>query len=504
MAANGMSNWYRLTPDIHGSYVNGTWSAMASMNASRLYFASVVLRDGRVLVAGAEYGTGYNSAEVYDPLTDTWTLTSGADELFFDAISEILPDGRVMVAPLHPTVPGTPAIYDPVADIWSTGPAYCQDNGPVVDQEEASWVKLPDDTILTVDPIGYPNTNSERFIPSLGQWLCDAPVPVELFEGNEELGPALLLPNTNALYLGANGHTALYTPSGSTNLGSWSAGPDIPDGLAAQDAPMALMVNGKVLCALSASQSSSSTSFYEYDPMTNGFSEVDGPFGQIFPMVVYGTRMLDLPDGTVLFSASMSLLFVYQPDGAPLDSGKPVITSITTNADGSYLLTGTGLNGISAGAAYGDDAQMDSNYPLVRMTDTSSNVYYARTFNWSSTGVMTGTNLVTTQFTLPTNLPPATYSLVAVANGISSDPVVFPYGSPPMMIQSVAFTNGGFTLSWNSAPGQTFHVQYLSDFTQTNWLDLLGTITATNTFTTATDTNVDFSIGAKFYRVVSP
>src|SRR5258706_7212899 len=83
------------------------------------------------------------------------------------------------------------------------------------------------------------------------------------------------------------------------------------------------------------------------------------------------------------------------------------------------------INGISEGAAFGDDAQMDSNYPLVRLTDGSGNVYYARTFNWSSTGVMTGNRLVSTRFTVPLNVPSGPLSLIVVANGISSNPVSF-------------------------------------------------------------------------------
>ena len=83
--------------------------------------------------------------------------------------------------------------------------------------------------------------------------------------------------------------------------------------------------------------------------------------------------MLALPDGHILFSDGGSQLFVYQPSTPPLAAGKPHISSITPNGNGSYHLTGTLLNGISAGAAYGDDVQMDSNYPLVRVTDGSGN-----------------------------------------------------------------------------------------------------------------------------------
>src|SRR5215831_9546211 len=66
--------WDRLTPDSHGSYANGTWSkTIAPMHNDRLYFSSQVLKDGRVYVAGGEYGTGGYSAEVYNPLTNAWT-----------------------------------------------------------------------------------------------------------------------------------------------------------------------------------------------------------------------------------------------------------------------------------------------------------------------------------------------------------------------------------------------------------------------------------------------
>ena len=82
------------------------------------------------------------------------------------------------------------------------------------------------------------------------------------------------------------------------------------------------------------------------------------------------------------------------------------------------------LNGISEGANYGDDVQMDSNYPLVRLTDGSGNVYYARTYNWSSTSVQNG-NVVSTEVAIPVTLPAGFYNLVVVANGIASDPISY-------------------------------------------------------------------------------
>ena len=71
--------WYKLTPDINGSYVNGTWTQIASLPSGYgpLFFGSAVLKDGRVLVEGGEYnqyGSGFSKlGAIYDPVANTWT-----------------------------------------------------------------------------------------------------------------------------------------------------------------------------------------------------------------------------------------------------------------------------------------------------------------------------------------------------------------------------------------------------------------------------------------------
>ena len=71
------NNWMRLTPDSTGSYINGTWSALASMSIPRLYYASHVLPSGKVWLLGGEYsGFGLsanwtNTGELYDPVSNT-------------------------------------------------------------------------------------------------------------------------------------------------------------------------------------------------------------------------------------------------------------------------------------------------------------------------------------------------------------------------------------------------------------------------------------------------
>ena len=57
LADKGCQDWWKLTPDTFGSYVNGTWTQLASLPAgySPLYHGSAVLPDGRVIIEGGEY-----------------------------------------------------------------------------------------------------------------------------------------------------------------------------------------------------------------------------------------------------------------------------------------------------------------------------------------------------------------------------------------------------------------------------------------------------------------
>src|SRR5205085_9678239 len=157
--------------------------------------------------------------------------------------------------------------------------------------------------------------------------------------------------------------------------GTWAAGPTIPGAQGAPDAAGAMMPNGKILCALSPTPTSanhfpSPTTFYEFDYTTNTFTAITTPTGTAsVAMSSYLTNMLVLPDGSVLYSQQgATQYYTYSSGGTPLAAGKPVISGITQNGDGSYHLTGTQLNGISQGAAYGDDWQMATNYPIVRLT----------------------------------------------------------------------------------------------------------------------------------------
>ena len=76
---NNSATWSKLTPDSSGSYLNGTWSQLASLPSgySPDDFASSVLADGRVVIVGGEYNFGSftltNLGAIYNPVANTWT-----------------------------------------------------------------------------------------------------------------------------------------------------------------------------------------------------------------------------------------------------------------------------------------------------------------------------------------------------------------------------------------------------------------------------------------------
>lgn len=502
----GGTNWMRLTPDIRGSYANGTWSVLAPMNYSRAGCSSDIMTNGQVFFAGGEYGTGNATSEIYNPVSNIWEVVPVPTDLldptklspiwgggtlqgFGDSESVLLSNGKVLVAPVAVQYPGETMIYDPVLNAYSAGP-----NLQVNSQDEASWVKLPDGSILTIDPS---STTSERYIPSMNKWIADASTPFNIYSADDtgaagEIGPAFLLPNGNAIFFGSSSTNLIYIPSGNNSPGAWMQAANFPivdtSAQGISDGPGCMMPNGKILVGTGpAATYNSPISFFEYDYTSDTFTQIAGPPNGTNAATYY-TKMLQLPDGTVLWNYGSPQLYCYTPSGTPLAEGKPVINAIAPNADGSYHLTGYGLNGISAGAAYGDDGQMDSNFPLVRMTNSAGEVYYARTYGWTSTGVMTSNQVVSTEFALPASMPAGTYSLVVVANGIASDPRPFTIPLTAPIITGFNFAGGNVVLNCaNGLAGRTYFLLTSTELDPAEW-----SVVATNVL----QTNGNFSIGA--------
>jgi hypothetical protein len=417
------NTWYKLTPDASGSYINGTWSKLASMHFTRLYYGSSVMPDGRIFVVGGEYsnaGSDTNTGEIYNPVTNTWQdIKNFPQANFGDDPTEVLPDGRILGGYL--LGPQT-YIYDPSSNSWTqAGTKLMNDNS-----DEESWLKLPDSSILSYDicvnnPSGCTRGNAQRYVPSTNTWVATGPGPNNLSGSNVgyELGPGALLPDGRVFLAGATNHTALYNPATDT----WASGPDMPSNLGADDAAGVMLPNGHFLFTADRPLFGAPAHLFDFDYTTDSLTELSTTgLGLTGPS--YYTRMLMLPSGQALMTNGSSQLQVYTPNEAPDPSWQPVIFRVQDLGGGTFKAVGLQFNGISEGATYGDDAQMATNYPIVQLTDANGNVYYARTHDWNNTGVATGYNVLTaTYFDLPAGINAGSYSVSVIANGIASPPV---------------------------------------------------------------------------------
>jgi hypothetical protein len=424
--AQGVSTnqWYRLTPDASGSYANGTWATMPSSVHAPLYYASGVLRDGRVIVAGGEYDAGAMvwllGVEIYDPVANTWTtLPVPANWVRIgDAPGCVLPDGRFF---LGQVATFNTAIYDPVTNSWTAAANKINPIG------EESWSLLPDGSILAVDCSNPPN--AEKYIVASDQWVAAGATPQVLVDSISEIGVSALLPDGRVFVVGATGFTALYTPPPiASQVGTWVPGPTIPQvnpgqPLGAVDAPAVVLPNGNVLFTAGPitvpATFQSPTFFFEYDPVANTINPV--PAAATSAGVPYFGRMLMLPNGQAMYTAGSTIVALYTPSGAPDPVWTPTLTAcpVSVRRGRTYTLSGRQINGLTQCVYYGNDATQATNYPIVRL-ESGSNVYYCRTSAFSTMGLQTGTIIHSCAFTVPASVPVGTYCLRVVANGIPS------------------------------------------------------------------------------------
>ncbi len=236
------NSWYKLTPDSSGSYVNGTWSQVASpAGYAPLYFGSVVLPDGRVVVEGGEYDCSSgtcnaawtNQGAIYDPVKNVWTSVAPPNgwKTIGDAQSVVLPNGTYMQANCCTK---DEALFNPTTLTWtSTG------TGKFDIHDEEGWTLLASGKVLTVDAYVFQydaaGTNSEIYNPATGAWASAGSTIAQLWDScggstaaSYEVGPAVLRPDGTVFATGANtcgpGHTAIYNAS----TGKWKVGPAFP------------------------------------------------------------------------------------------------------------------------------------------------------------------------------------------------------------------------------------------------------------------------------------
>jgi hypothetical protein len=473
--------WYKLTPDITGSYVNGTWTEIATLPVfynvdgwveiqyAPLYFASAVLPDGRVIVMGGEFNGPYYGLPVgaiYDPVANTWTPVSAPPGAGWvqqplaigDAQSTVLADGTFLLAACCAFDPDLDALFDATNLTWTSTGAPNAGGGI---QDEQGYTLLPNGNVLTVD-IGTgcsspsscngPNpTNAEQYNPTTGTWSSAGNSVVSLVDpyacGNYEIGPAPLRPDGTVVQFGGNtGCTGDADPTGiyDSTTGVWSAGPNVPEVCGSNgttqcdlaDAPAAVLPNGNILFGAETGAYEPPSHFFEFTTL-NAINQVADDAGASFA-AAFQYNFLVLPNGQILTTVGVDQPEFYTPTGSPDPSWAPVISTSPSSVypGTTYTITGTQLNGLTQGAYYGDDFQMATNYPIVQITNSATgHVFYGRTFNISNRSVAPGVS-VSTDFTVPANIEWGPSTLVVIANGIPSTPVPVGIAVPTVGVSS--------------------------------------------------------------------
>jgi len=418
------TGWWKLTPTNTASYIGGTWTQLASMPTGYqpLYFASEVLPDGRVLVEGGEYnnlqGVETNKGAIYDPVANTWTNVNPPTgwSTIGDSPAVVLPNGTLMMG--QGGQPSTKQVEFNATTLTWTAVGKSKADG----FSEEGFALLPNGNVLTVDT--EDGTNSETFNPTTATWSTAGSTIVELPNSGglgivPEMGPLLQRPDGTVVAFGATTHTSIYN----TATGTWTQGPDYPNGDDMADAPGSVLPDGNVLVYTSPGVFGGTGTFYEF----NGTAFVAAPnTAKSNTLQSWQGRTLLLPTGQVLWAAADGNTIdveLYSSPGTVSAAWKPTITSVPTTVThgNSYTISGTQLNGLTAGTTYGDDAQMATNFPLVAIQNhATKHIAFARTSGFSTMGIATGSTVVSATFAVPATIETGASTLFVVTNGILS------------------------------------------------------------------------------------
>jgi N-acetylneuraminic acid mutarotase len=232
--------------------VTGTWSNTGNLNTDRAFHTATLLPNGKVLVAGGFSCApppascfALNSAELYDPATGTWSNTGNLDTARDSHTATLLSNGKILIAGgfLNGGELNSAELYDPSTGIWSiTG-------NLSTGREWHTATLLQNSKVLVAGGLGTSAhlNSAELYDPATGTWSNTGNLNTA-----HELHTATLLPNGKVLVAAGfinfdtgqvTNSSELYEPS----TGTWNVTGNLNQGRAYHTAT--LLSGGKVLVA---------------------------------------------------------------------------------------------------------------------------------------------------------------------------------------------------------------------------------------------------------------